>query len=447
MTLERYSHVMHLTSQVSGDLVPGQGPDRRAAGDACRRGPSPGAPKVRAMQIIDDLEPTKRGPYAGVVGYFDFSGNLDTAISIRTMFVGRRRPGVGAGRRRHRGRQRPRRRGRGVQEQGRRPPGRRPRRPPHAGRSSSCEPADRSPPVPDTDDRARPRTTPPSGSRPASSSCPATSCGWPGPTPPSSSRASCRRTWSPSAPAPAPGRCCCPPGQGRRPPPADEGHRRRLRPRHRRRLGPDGHRAAQPVQAAGEGRRRGHGRLALPGRPRSRRPPGRARGLAADWPGLPGVDLLGPDVEAARRGRRAVLAGGLRGRAHRGRRAGDGPGAERVDDPRGGRHRRPVGQLHQGLLHRPGAASPASTPAAATSPAAFGASSLTGDDAAPARRHAPRRRQGGRAWSPAPPSRPAGARRSPSPTSAGRSSRRPTASSTWDGGSAAARIEALPLVS
>src|SRR5262249_37931679 len=44
-----------------------------------------GAPKVRAMQIIDELEPTKRGPYAGVVGYFDFSGNLDTAITIRTM--------------------------------------------------------------------------------------------------------------------------------------------------------------------------------------------------------------------------------------------------------------------------------------------------------------------------------------------------------------------------
>ena len=45
-----------------------------------------GAPKVRAMEIIDELEPTKRGPYAGVVGYVDFSGNLDTAIAIRTMF-------------------------------------------------------------------------------------------------------------------------------------------------------------------------------------------------------------------------------------------------------------------------------------------------------------------------------------------------------------------------
>jgi anthranilate synthase component 1 len=47
-----------------------------------------GAPKVRAMEIIDELEPTKRGPYAGVVGYLDFSGNLDTAIAIRTMFIG-----------------------------------------------------------------------------------------------------------------------------------------------------------------------------------------------------------------------------------------------------------------------------------------------------------------------------------------------------------------------
>jgi anthranilate synthase component I len=84
MTLERYSHVMHLTSQVSGDLVPGKGPVDvlRATFPA---GTVSGAPKVRAMQLIDELEPTKRGPYAGVVGYVDFSGNLDTAIAIRTM--------------------------------------------------------------------------------------------------------------------------------------------------------------------------------------------------------------------------------------------------------------------------------------------------------------------------------------------------------------------------
>ncbi len=87
MTLERYSHVMHLTSQVSGDLVPGRSPIDvlRATLPA---GTVSGAPKVRAMEIIDELEPVKRGPYAGVVGYVDFSGNLDTAIAIRTMFVG-----------------------------------------------------------------------------------------------------------------------------------------------------------------------------------------------------------------------------------------------------------------------------------------------------------------------------------------------------------------------
>ena len=87
MTLERYSHVMHLTSQVSGDLVDGLGPIDvlRATLPA---GTVSGAPKVRAMEIIDELEPVKRGPYAGVVGYLDWSGNLDTAIAIRTMFVG-----------------------------------------------------------------------------------------------------------------------------------------------------------------------------------------------------------------------------------------------------------------------------------------------------------------------------------------------------------------------
>jgi anthranilate synthase component 1 len=87
MTLERYSHVMHLTSQVSGDLVEGKG-----AIDVLRAtlpaGTVSGAPKVRAMEIIDELEPVKRGPYAGVVGYVDFAGNLDTAIAIRTMVVG-----------------------------------------------------------------------------------------------------------------------------------------------------------------------------------------------------------------------------------------------------------------------------------------------------------------------------------------------------------------------
>jgi len=84
MVLERYSHVMHLTSQVSGTLRDGLGPiDVLKA--TLPAGTVSGAPKVRAMEIIDDLEPTKRGPYAGVVGYLDFSGNIDTAIAIRTM--------------------------------------------------------------------------------------------------------------------------------------------------------------------------------------------------------------------------------------------------------------------------------------------------------------------------------------------------------------------------
>jgi len=85
MTLERYSHVMHLTSQVSGELRDDLGPIDvlRATLPA---GTVSGAPKVRAMEIIDELEPVKRGPYAGVIGYVDWSGNLDTAIAIRTMF-------------------------------------------------------------------------------------------------------------------------------------------------------------------------------------------------------------------------------------------------------------------------------------------------------------------------------------------------------------------------
>jgi len=99
LTLERYSHVMHLTSQVSGSLV-----DGKSAIDVLRAtlpaGTVSGAPKVRAMEIIDDLEPTKRGPYAGVVGYVDFSGNVDTAIAIRTLVVdddGRASVQAGAG--------------------------------------------------------------------------------------------------------------------------------------------------------------------------------------------------------------------------------------------------------------------------------------------------------------------------------------------------------------
>jgi anthranilate synthase component 1 len=96
LTLERYSHVMHLTSQVSGDLVDGKTPVDvlRATLPA---GTVSGAPKVRAMEIIDALEPSKRGPYAGTVGYLDFSGNVDTAIAIRTMVIHDGRASVQAG--------------------------------------------------------------------------------------------------------------------------------------------------------------------------------------------------------------------------------------------------------------------------------------------------------------------------------------------------------------
>jgi anthranilate synthase component 1 len=86
MTVERYSHVMHLCSTVTGRLQPG-----KSAFDALRSclpaGTLSGAPKVRAMEIIDELEPHRRGPYGGAVGYVDFSGNMDTCIALRTMVL------------------------------------------------------------------------------------------------------------------------------------------------------------------------------------------------------------------------------------------------------------------------------------------------------------------------------------------------------------------------
>ncbi len=82
--IERYSHVMHLVSAVRGRLRPGL--DCLAALRACfPAGTVSGAPKVRAMEIIEELEPTRRGIYAGAIGYIDFQGNLDTAIAIRTL--------------------------------------------------------------------------------------------------------------------------------------------------------------------------------------------------------------------------------------------------------------------------------------------------------------------------------------------------------------------------
>jgi anthranilate synthase component I len=86
MVIERYSHVMHIVSNVRGTLSAGK--DSFDVVRACfPAGTVSGAPKIRAMEIIDELEPTRRGPYAGAVGYFGFSGNMDTCITIRTLVI------------------------------------------------------------------------------------------------------------------------------------------------------------------------------------------------------------------------------------------------------------------------------------------------------------------------------------------------------------------------
>ena len=86
MIVERFSHVMHMTSSVTGILAEG-----KTCFDAFRgcfpAGTVSGAPKIRAMQILDEVEPVKRGPYAGAVGYVDFRGNLDTCNAIRTLIL------------------------------------------------------------------------------------------------------------------------------------------------------------------------------------------------------------------------------------------------------------------------------------------------------------------------------------------------------------------------
>jgi len=96
LVIERYSHVMHIVSNVTGELQ-----DDKDALDALMAcipaGTLSGAPKVRAMEIIDEFEPTKRGPYGGAVGYFDFSGNMDTCITIRTVVLMGRTAYVQAG--------------------------------------------------------------------------------------------------------------------------------------------------------------------------------------------------------------------------------------------------------------------------------------------------------------------------------------------------------------
>jgi anthranilate synthase component I len=86
MIVEKYSHVMHIVSEITGKLR--RGKDGFDCVRACfPAGTVSGAPKIRAMEIIDELESVKRGPYAGAVGYFSFSGNLDTCITIRTILM------------------------------------------------------------------------------------------------------------------------------------------------------------------------------------------------------------------------------------------------------------------------------------------------------------------------------------------------------------------------
>ncbi|MEM6610887.1 MAG: anthranilate synthase component I family protein [Cyanobacteria bacterium P01_C01_bin.72] len=86
MVIERYSHVMHIVSNVVGEIEPG-----KTAWDLLKAcfpaGTVSGAPKIRAMEIIHELEPERRGPYSGVYGYYDFEGQLNSAITIRTMIV------------------------------------------------------------------------------------------------------------------------------------------------------------------------------------------------------------------------------------------------------------------------------------------------------------------------------------------------------------------------
>ena len=97
-TIERYSHVMHIVSNVQGELKKGlDGYDVLAA--TFPAGTLSGAPKVRAMEIIEELEPTRRGLYGGAVGYISFNGNMDTAIAIRTLLIKNNTAylGVGAG--------------------------------------------------------------------------------------------------------------------------------------------------------------------------------------------------------------------------------------------------------------------------------------------------------------------------------------------------------------
>ena len=96
MKVHQYSHVQHIVSRVVGQLK-----DNLQSYDALRAvfpaGTVSGAPKVRAMEIIDELEPARRGPYAGAVGYFSYNGNADFAITIRTLFADKNQAYIQAG--------------------------------------------------------------------------------------------------------------------------------------------------------------------------------------------------------------------------------------------------------------------------------------------------------------------------------------------------------------
>jgi anthranilate synthase component 1 len=96
MAIERYSHVMHIVSKVTGRLLPG-----RDAFDLFRAvfpaGTLSGAPKIRAMEIIEEIESTRRGLYGGAVGYFSYTGNMDMAIAIRTILMQKNKVHLQAG--------------------------------------------------------------------------------------------------------------------------------------------------------------------------------------------------------------------------------------------------------------------------------------------------------------------------------------------------------------
>ena len=96
MVIERYSHVIHLVSNIRGKMAPGKSPLDLLA-SCFPAGTVSGAPKIRAMQIISELEPQKRGPYAGAIGYLSYNGNLDSCIIIRTIMIQGKKVSIQAG--------------------------------------------------------------------------------------------------------------------------------------------------------------------------------------------------------------------------------------------------------------------------------------------------------------------------------------------------------------